>query len=955
MVASNTNGTAKDNLCLIDTMPNNKDGKSVINGIYNLTSVTVNKKLLKDEDNLTLWYTNEDSYIGKTAKDINSSEISKENGWKQARRTTVTIDGVEYYSFTGDGLVADENGKAWPSVIAYKQDSLKSNTKVVLRLNYSSIAAEKDKLQNVLTTMSGDSEIDSDFTPEVYKRSLEGTVWEDKDKDGKLEKGETKLGKVKVTLYQKQADGSWKPYEALKEMVKNEDGTYEERTCPSTIETDENGHYKFTGLPEGEFKVEFSSSDDENGTKLTDYKVTKDHASENDEETSKVESDHVETDADNENILKSGNITNIKMPSIEEMSVNNTKSYNLPNQNLGLTKETTSVEVNKTWNDNEDQDGIRPDDITVNLLADGQKVKSAKITADKNWKYTFTGLDKYKDGQVINYTISEDEVEGYTSDINGFDITNTHVPGTTSVKVTKAWDDKDNQDGIRPDKVVVNLYADNKKTDQSMELNEANNWTATFENLPAKSAKKDIAYTVKEEAVTGYTSSITGNATNGYTITNQHTPETTSVEVNKTWNDSGNQDGIRPDDITVNLLADGQKVKSAKITADKNWKYTFTGLDKYKDGQVINYTISEDEVEGYTSDINGFDITNTHVPGTTSVKVTKAWDDKDNQDGIRPDKVVVNLYADNKKTDQSMELNEANNWTATFENLPAKSAKKDIAYTVREETVTGYTSSITGNATNAYTVTNTHNPEKVSIKGQKTWQDKDNQDGIRPEKITVKVMNGNNVVATQEVTSTNNWKYTFEGLDKYKDGQVITYTINEDEVEGYTTSYDGYNITNTHDVETTSVKVTKEWDDHDNQDGKRPGSVVVHLYANGEKTDQTVELSNDNNWMAVFDNLDKFKDGQAIQYTVEEEKVNNYKATVTGDQDQGFVITNTYQKDSTPVVDQSHSDKPSQNNKSNSKKSHVSTGDNQEVGLFGLMGLLSLGGLTFLNKKRKED
>ena len=583
LVASNTNGTAKDNLCLIDTMPNNKDGKSVINGIYNLTSVTVNKKLLKDEDNLTLWYTNEDSYIGKTAKDIDSSEISEENGWKQASRTTVTIDGVEYYSFTGDGLVADENGKAWPSVIAYKQDSLKSNTKVVLRLNYSSIAAEKDKLQNVLTTMSGDSEINSDFTPEVYKRSLEGTVWEDKDKDGKLENGETKLGKVKVTLYQKQADGSWKPYEALKEMVKNEDGTYEERTCPSTIETDENGHYKFTGLPEGEFKVEFTSSDDENGTKLTDYKVTKDHASENDEETSKVESDNVETDADNENILKSGKITNIKMPSIEEMSVSNTKSYNLPNQNLGLTKETTSVEVNKTWNDNEDQDGLRPDEITVNLLADGQKVKSEKITADKNWKYTFTGLDKYKDGQVITYTISEDAVEGYT------------------------------------------------------------------------------------------------------------------------------------------------------------------------------------------------------------------------------------------------------------------------------------------------------------------------------------------------------------------------------------TSYDGYNITNTHEVATTSVKVTKAWDDHDNQDGKRPDSVVVHLYANGEKTDQTVELSNDNNWMAVFDNLDKFKDGQVIQYTVEEEKVNSYKATVTGDQDQGFVITNTYQKDSTPVVDQPHSDKPSQNNKSNSKKSHVSTGDNQEVGLFGLMGLLSLSGFTFLKKKRKED
>ena len=46
------------------------------------------------------------------------------------------------------------------------------------------------------------------------------------------------------------------------------------------------------------------------------------------------------------------------------------------------------------------------------------------------------------------------------------------------------------------------------------------------------------------------------------------------------------------------------------------------------------------------------------------------------------------------------------------------------------------------------------------------------------------------------VTSENDWKYVIENLDKYCDGEEITWTIKEEEVEGYETIYDGFNITN---------------------------------------------------------------------------------------------------------------------------------------------------------------
>ncbi|MBS7576981.1 Cna B-type domain-containing protein [Enterococcus sp. MMGLQ5-2] len=106
-------------------------------------------------------------------------------------------------------------------------------------------------------------------------------------------------------------------------------------------------------------------------------------------------------------------------------------------QNLN---ETYSVSGIKTWKDNDDQAGKRPDSITVNLLADGIKVASETVTAATDWKYDFIDLPKYKDGKEVIYTVTEDEVANYKSTIDGFNITNTYtsdVP-TSSTNPSKA-------------------------------------------------------------------------------------------------------------------------------------------------------------------------------------------------------------------------------------------------------------------------------------------------------------------------------------------------------------------------------------------------------------------------------------------------------------------------------------------------------------------------------------
>ena len=78
------------------------------------------------------------------------------------------------------------------------------------------------------------------------------------------------------------------------------------------------------------------------------------------------------------------------------------------------------------------------------MFANGKLINSTNLTEANGWKFTFPDLDVYEDGKVINYTIAEVSVEGYTVLItNGtaylWNVTNTHIPEVTELNVTKVW------------------------------------------------------------------------------------------------------------------------------------------------------------------------------------------------------------------------------------------------------------------------------------------------------------------------------------------------------------------------------------------------------------------------------------------------------------------------------------------------------------------------------------
>ena len=465
---------------------------------------------------------------------------------------------------------------------------------------------------------------------------------------------------------------------------------------------------------------------------------------------------------------------------------------------------TVDVAVEKAWNDNGDQDGIRPSSVKVRLFADGAPT-SKIVTLDSagSWKGSFTGLDqKDASGNDIAYTVEEDPVPlGYISAVTGdatagYTVTNTHTPATVDVPVEKKW--------VGPEgfEVTVRLLADGKDTGKELKLDADSNWAGAFSGLPKYDHGREIVYTVEEYPVPNYDGAVTGDAASGFTITNTN-KETVDVSGTKSWEDDDDRDGVRPASITVNLMRDGAKADSRTVTPDASgmWAYSFTGLPKYAaDGHEYAYTVTEEAVPNYETAVDGTDITNSYTPGKTSVTVAKAWADADDQDGLRPASVKAQLYADGRPLGDPVELSEANSWTHTWTGLFMKEAGKDVAYAVEEVSVPkGYEASVAGDAKAGYTLTNAHEPETVSVPVEKRWV------GGEGGEVTVRLLaDGKDAGRALKLNAGNGWKGSFDGLPAFEGGKRIAYAVAEDAVEGYSSKVTGdakagFTVTNTKD------------------------------------------------------------------------------------------------------------------------------------------------------------
>ncbi|MED1412359.1 Cna B-type domain-containing protein [Bacillus paramycoides] len=524
----------------------------------------------------------------------------------------------------------------------------------------------------------------------------------------------------------------------------------------------------------------------------------------------------------------------------------------------------TSVSGTKTWNDNNATD--RPSSIQVELLQNGNSIKTQDVTAANNWNYTFADLPAYdNDGNAYTYTVKEKPVAGYKSEVNGYNITNTK-DAKTSVSGTKTWNDNNATD--RPSSIQVDLLQ-NGNVIQTQDVTAANGWNYTFADLAQYDANGvTYTYIVKEKPVAGYKTEV-----NGYNITNTKVAKMT-VEGTKTWKDGNATD--RPATIKVDLLQNGNVIGTQDVTAANGWKYTFTNLESYDaNGVAYTYTVKEEPVAGYKSEVNGYDITNTKV-GETTVEGTKTW--KDNASLDRPSSIKVDLLQ-NGNVIQTQDVTETNNWKYTFADLAQYDANGvAYTYTVKEQPVAGYKTEVNG-----YNITNTK-VAKMTVEGTKTWKDGNAID--RPAMIKVDLLQNGNLIKTQDVLAIMGWKYIFADLEAYDaNGVAYQYEVKEQPVVGYQSNVSGYDITNTK-VGETKVEGTKTW--NDNNATNRPSSVKVDLLQNGKVID-TKEVTAATNWKYTFEKIPTYDtNGVVYIYTVKEQPVDGYKSEV-----KGYDITNT--------------------------------------------------------------
>lgn len=570
---------------------------------------------------------------------------------------------------------------------------------------------------------------------------------------------------------------------------------------------------------------------------------------------------------------------------------------------------TVDILVVKKWNDDNDRDGARPESVNIVLNGSDGKLYTGTLSAENGYTYVFQSVPKFHNsGTLISYTVAEEKVTGYTTEVakdsSGykFTLTNTKSIETVTKTVSKVWEDSNNQDGLRPSSITVILTGDDGSR-YLKSVSAAENWTTTFENLPKnQNHGQSIQYTVSEAFVSGYTDEVTQNG-NNYTITNTHTPASSEFFVTKIWKDNGNNDGMRPDEITITAHGSDGRSYTEKLNADNQWSVMFSNLPKYADGKVIEYSLTEESVPGYTSSItrNGksFTLINTHVDETKNITITKAWNDENNQDGLRP-KTITAVVNGSDGSARFVQLFESQNWATSLNNLPKYKNGTEVQYTVKENAISGYETEIkqTGDS---YTITNTHAPAVVTVSVVKIWDDENNQDGIRPSLIQVTLTGSDGSTHNAAITKNDGWTYQFKDLSQYKNGVKIDYTLQEAESNPYTYEIvkgsDGYSftITNNYVPAAVNVPVTTIWNDDNNRDGIRAKETVITLQGSNGKVYQHIVTDKDS-FATVFEDVPKFFDeGKEVVYTVTQNEVDGYTTDVTNTDKYTFQITNTHE------------------------------------------------------------
>ena len=290
------------------------------------------------------------------------------------------------------------------------------------------------------------------------------------------------------------------------------------------------------------------------------------------------------------------------------------------------------IGVEKTWNDDNDRDGLRKNKAEVELYANDKPTGKKLTLSDENhWKGNFGQVPYLDDrGAMIAYTVKEKGIKGYYMTIKDqkinddsltFKISNEHDPEKININGEKIW--TDSSAVKRPESIGVILKADGKIIRQ-LDVRPVNGkWLYDFGQLfKYRDKGKEIRYELFEkDYVTGYVTKI-----EGFNVHNIYDPFTT-VAIQKQVSDA--------------------TAESQKINPDFTFRFNVTDLKKQIVNETYNYITSLGR-SGKLSVGQDFTLkdkevmTLSHVPSERVVNVTETkLPDGYKLDGIDGNNVIL--------------------------------------------------------------------------------------------------------------------------------------------------------------------------------------------------------------------------------------------------------------------------------------------------------------------------
>lgn len=472
---------------------------------------------------------------------------------------------------------------------------------------------------------------------------------------------------------------------------------------------------------------------------------------------------------------------------------------------FGVENVKLDIMVDKQWNDNNNENGKRPDSINLTLMSGKKELETKTISEKEAWKTTFENYPKYDDTLTeIKYTIKEVEVKendlkfyegekevlvqktyeiivnpttGETHRIYKATIVNTFtVPNTENViEVTKIWDDDNDKNKDRPNKIILTLTAQEdenikytKIVEKPLKSDTPNEWKCEF-IVPAYNENGDeLTYLLGEEELKEYIMTSNENSiTNSLIIreleiTKSGTSEINSIDQNIDYVIDYNAiiDKRYKDDLRIEIIDTLPYPIDTKVSNLNGGTYnyeedtypTITWLGTYNfETNSITWSNGESQIlESSTETLDNIKTNTINLQKSISVRYKNIG--VNNNGEIISNEVEGNLILKNNITETSNST-----WTTKID------FKKQIA------------------------VVKEWNGDRI--------QDEQGQIVIkgRPKEISVnlnKTLNGaTEIVDTKILTNIDDWTYFWDNLPKYNEesGQEIQYSVteNEESILGY--------------------------------------------------------------------------------------------------------------------------------------------------------------------------